>query len=70
MYNSLENYVEKELSVQRTDYGEDNHKLNPDPFLLTASKIMSGSGKAVVCSVGKNTRLSRNTSQEDLVIKE
>jgi magnesium-transporting ATPase (P-type) len=62
MYNHMENYVEKELSVQETSYGEDNHKLNPDPFLLSASKVMSGSGRAIVCSVGKNTRLSRNTN--------
>jgi Ca2+-transporting ATPase len=44
--------------------------MNPDPFLLSASKIMTGCGRAVVCSVGRNTRLSRSTNQEDLVIKE
>lgn len=60
MYNPKETAVEKSLSLTNTDYGPDNHKLNPDPFLLSASKIMSGSGKAIVCSVGKNTRLSRS----------
>lgn len=30
---------------------------------------MSGSGKAVVCAVGKNTRVSRNRSMGDLLIK-
>jgi magnesium-transporting ATPase (P-type) len=31
---------------------------NCDPFLLCGSKIMTGSGKALVCAVGKNTRLA------------
>ena len=28
----------------------------PDPFLLSQSLIMTGSAKAVVCCVGKNSR--------------
>lgn len=75
MYNPMETWVEKSLSFKtanQTHYGEeaDNHKENPDPFLLSASKIMSGGGMAVVCAVGENTRLARSTRQEDLVIKE
>lgn len=46
-----------------------NHKKNPDPFLFTGSMVMTGSGKAVVCSVGKNTRVSRNRQLGDLLIK-
>ena len=48
----------------------DNHKQHPDPFLLSDSKIMTGQGKAIVCSVGKNTLLSRMRRPEDLVLKE
>jgi len=48
----------------------DNHKTHPDPFLLSGSMIMTGSGKAVVCAVGNNTRLARNRTPQDLVIKE
>lgn len=70
MYNPQETFVEKSLSNTNVEYGPDNHKTNPDPFLLSASKIMSGSGRAIVCSVGDNTRLSRSTNKEDLVIKE
>lgn len=31
---------------------------------------MTGSGKAVVCAVGKNTRVSRNRQIGDLLIKD
>lgn len=31
---------------------------------------MTGSGRAVVCAVGDNTRLSRNRTPQDLIIKE
>ena len=30
-----------------------NHRNNPDPFLKSRSLVMSGSGRAVVCCVGK-----------------
>lgn len=36
-----------------------NHKDNPDPFLFTDSKVMTGAGKAVVCAVGENTLAAR-----------
>ena len=54
--------VEKEQSELIYDEGDgwhDNHLENPDPFLLTDSKIMTGEGKAVVCAVGRNTQLAR-----------
>lgn len=75
MYNPKDTWVEKSLSLKTAkavSYGEDpdNHKENPDPFLLSASKIMSGSGKAVVCAVGRATRLARTSQQQDLVVKE
>mmetsp|Transcript_22249 Transcript_22249/g.16693 ORF Transcript_22249/g.16693 Transcript_22249/m.16693 type:complete len:82 (+) Transcript_22249:678-923(+) len=31
---------------------ENNHVSNPDPFLLSDSLVMTGSGRAVVCAVG------------------
>ena len=36
----------------------DNHHENPDPFLLTDTKIMTGQGRAIVCAVGSNTLLA------------
>ena len=38
----------------------DNHKSNPDPFLFSDTKIMTGSGKALICCVGKHTLLATN----------
>lgn len=52
-YNDgVETIVKKSLS------NGDNHRDNPDPFLLSRSLVMTGSGRAVVCSVGKNTVLA------------
>ena len=54
--------VEKEQSELIYEEGgecHDNHLENPDPFLLTDSKIMTGEGKAVICAVGRNTQLAR-----------
>lgn len=42
-----------------------NHKLNPDPFLLSMSTVHSGQGKALVCAVGKHTCIERNSTQGD-----
>ena len=64
MYDPQRNAVEKEPSAFEED-GTDNHLGNPDIVLLTGSKICSGSGKAVACSVGDQTRLSRSRSKED-----
>jgi len=71
MYNPTEVGIEKEMSYTVTDDEEpDNHKTHPDPFLLSSSMIMTGCGKALVCSVGENTRLARARQPQDLVIKE
>lgn len=65
-------HVEKEQSqVYGPDQAEpDNHSSNPDPFLLTDSKIMTGQGKAVILAVGENTLLARMRGKEDLEIQE
>ena len=47
-----------------------NHLANPDPILLTGSLIMSGAGKAVVLSVGKNTLREVELTKDDLKIGE
>jgi hypothetical protein len=39
----------KETSMVDNDNGNDNHVANPDPFLLSNSKVMTGQGKALVC---------------------
>ena len=57
--NPNEALVSKETSEVYNNMEEndepDNHKDNPDPFLFTDSKVMTGHGKAVVCAVGDNT---------------
>ena len=68
-------YLEKELSTVYFENAEeggenDNHKSNPNPFLLTGSMIMTGSGKAIVCAVGDNTHLAQSRGKEDLILKE
>lgn len=74
MYYPGQTNVEKE---QSSYYGPnsptgypDNHHDHPDPFLLVDSKIMTGSGKAIICAVGQNTLLARNRSQDSLVLEE
>jgi magnesium-transporting ATPase (P-type) len=63
-------YVEKEQSTGTEKGQPDNHKKNPDPFMLTDSKIMTGQGKAIICAVGENTLLARIRGKEDLDIQE
>ena len=46
--------------------GEDHHRENPDPFLLARSLVLSGSGRAVVCAVGKQTRYAQTFPEEEL----
>lgn len=60
----------KETSMIDNDNGKDNHTFNPDPFLFSNSKVMTGQGKALVCQVGDNTLLSKMRKPEDLEIKE
>ena len=61
--NEMQQFVEKETSKYYFGRGEsgneDNHKENPDPFLLADTKVMAGEGKALVCAVGDNTMLAR-----------
>ena len=70
LYDPKDNEVEKEQSfAPYTDTYtnallENNHTLNPVPFLLSASKIMTGSGKALVCAVGENTRLAKGRADD------
>lgn len=69
-----ESHVSKETSevYQQLDESDEpnNHKDNPDPFLFTDSKVMTGHGKAVVCAVGENTMAARRRKKNDLVIEE
>jgi|APSaa5957512535_1039671.scaffolds.fasta_scaffold356495_1 magnesium-transporting ATPase (P-type) len=65
MYNIKETNIEKSESFSYNNeengvYDHDNHKEHPDPFLLSGSMIMTGSGRALVCAVGNNTRLAKN----------
>jgi magnesium-transporting ATPase (P-type) len=62
MYNEdRESIVAKSISK-----GEDHHRENPDPFLLNRSLVMTGTGRAVVCAVGKHTRFTQTFPVEDL----
>lgn len=36
-----------------------NHRDNPDPFLLSQSLVIGGSGRAVVCALGKHSQLEK-----------
>lgn len=46
---------------------ENNHTLNPDPFLLADSLVMTGSGKAVVLAVGNYKHLFELQGDSNLV---
>ena len=46
--------------------GDEHHRDNPDPFLLSNSLILSGSGRAVVCAVGTHTRYTQQFNVEQL----
>ena len=46
--------------------GDEHHRENPDPFLLTSSLILSGSGRAVVAAVGTHTRYTQQFNVEQL----
>ena len=61
MYGDLSNNAVKMQSL-----GDDQHRENPDPFLLTKSLVKTGSGRAVVLSVGANTRWTQEHPVEDL----
>jgi magnesium-transporting ATPase (P-type) len=44
--------------------GEEQHRENPDPFLLANTLISTGSGRAVVAAVGKHTRFAQEFPTE------
>jgi len=74
MYYPGQSNVEKEQSSyygQNSHTGQvDNHTQHPDPFLYADSKIMTGSGKAIICAVGDNTLLARNRDKNSMVLEE
>ncbi len=55
IYNEGRNLINK----KDISKGEEHHRDNPDPFLLTNSLILSGSGRAVVAAVGDHTRYTQ-----------
>lgn len=57
-------------SISIYEDGEDDHLTNPDPFLFSDSKIMTGHGKALVCQVGDNTLLAKTRGPENLFLDE
>jgi len=75
-YPNIRDPVERALQISCTketslhDENGDNHRDNPDPFLFSNSKVMTGQGKALVCQVGENTLLAATRKPEDLVVKE
>lgn len=46
--------------------GEEHHRENPDPFLLSRSLVLSGQGRAVACAVGKYSRYDQTFPQSEL----
>jgi Ca2+-transporting ATPase len=57
--DEAEYFEDRETIVKKSLSNGENHKDNPDPFLLTRSLVLSGSGRAVVCAVGKYTRYEK-----------
>lgn len=65
MYGNV-NPVKKSLSEGHDNHVVD-HRDNPDCFLLSGSLVKTGSGRAVICAVGENTRWFKEHPQgEDL----
>jgi len=54
------------VNKKQISKGEESHRENPDPFLLANSLVMTGSGRAVVCAVGKHTRYTQEFEIEQL----
>lgn len=52
------------INYKQISKGEEHNRENPDPFLLANSLIMTGSGRAVVCAVGKHTRFAQEFPTE------
>ena len=49
-------YSVDRVRVKKTITHEDNVSQFPDPFLISSTFVESGSGKALVCAVGANSR--------------
>ena len=64
-FEERESLCKKAISTGTVN--ENNHVENPDPFLLTRSLVITGSGKAVVCSVGKHRQIASVEQPEDLI---
>ena len=59
------------ITTKTISRGPDDHRdRNPDILLLARSLVLTGSGRAVVCAVGKNTRISGKLEQEELTVDE
>jgi calcium-translocating P-type ATPase len=54
--------------VEKSEVNEHNVEYNPSPFLLANTLIASGSGTALICAVGSNTRSGQ--AEEKLNIEE
>jgi Ca2+ transporting ATPase len=55
------------VSFKNTSQGPDQHiAVNPDILLLARSLVLTGSGRAVVAAVGKQTRINGKMEQEEL----
>jgi Ca2+-transporting ATPase len=61
-YEGVSKIMKKEVSKDATQHRWNN----PDCFLLSKSMVLTGVGKAVVCAVGKNTRIHEMTENEML----
>jgi magnesium-transporting ATPase (P-type) len=61
-YEGVPKVMRKELSKDATQHRWDN----PDCFLLSKSMVLTGVGKAIVCAVGKNTRIHEMIENEML----
>ena len=62
MYDKFSKEVPKKQSIDR----DQHEKENPNPFLLSRSLVLSGSGRAVVCAVWYKTRWFAEHPVEDL----
>ena len=49
-------YSDDRVQVKKTIATEDNDSKYPDPFLLSNTFVLTGSGRAVVCAVGATSR--------------
>lgn len=56
---SIYNEDRELIAAKSVSRGEEQHRENPDPFLLSRSLVLSGSGRAVVCAVGDHTRYAQ-----------